>query len=79
MSEIPPGARATSRNTANARGWYEKSGVEGVVAMRVVTDMFAWANANVPDWNTISISGYHMREAGSTAVQEVAFTLSTKL
>jgi methylmalonyl-CoA mutase N-terminal domain/subunit len=44
-------------------------------AMRVVTDMFAWANDNVPDWNTISISGYHMREAGSTAVQEVAFTL----
>src|SRR5580765_6892396 len=44
-------------------------------AMRIITDMFAWANANVPDWNTISISGYHMREAGSTAVQEVAFTL----
>src|SRR3954465_118888 len=44
-------------------------------AMRVITDMFAWANQNVPDWNTISISGYHMREAGSTAVQEVAFTL----
>ena len=43
--------------------------------MRVITDMFAWANENVPDWNTISISGYHMREAGSTAVQEVAFTL----
>ena len=44
-------------------------------AMRVITDMFSWANAHVPDWNTISISGYHMREAGSTAVQEVAFTL----
>jgi methylmalonyl-CoA mutase, N-terminal domain len=44
-------------------------------AMRVITDMFAWANNNVPEWNTISISGYHMREAGSTAVQEVAFTL----
>ena len=44
-------------------------------AMRVITDMFAWANENVPEWNTISISGYHMREAGSTAVQEVAFTL----
>src|SRR5450432_1407759 len=44
-------------------------------AMRVVTDMFAWANDTVPEWNTISISGYHMREAGSTAVQEVAFTL----
>ena len=44
-------------------------------AMRIITDMFAWANDNVPEWNTISISGYHMREAGSTAVQEVAFTL----
>ncbi len=44
-------------------------------AMRIITDLFAWANDNVPDWNTISISGYHMREAGSTAVQEVAFTL----
>ena len=44
-------------------------------AMRVITDMFGWANDNLPDWNTISISGYHMREAGSTAVQEVAFTL----
>ena len=45
-------------------------------AMRIVTDVFAWANQNVPDWNTISISGYHMREAGATAVQEVAFTLA---
>ena len=44
-------------------------------AMRIITDMFAWANEQVPEWNTISISGYHMREAGSTAVQEVAFTL----
>jgi len=45
-------------------------------AMRIITDMFAWANENVPDWNAISISGYHLREAGSTAVQEVAFTLA---
>ncbi|HSY72913.1 MAG TPA: methylmalonyl-CoA mutase family protein [Alloacidobacterium sp.] len=45
-------------------------------AMRIITDMFAWANAEVPEWNTISISGYHMREAGSTAAQEVAFTLA---
>src|SRR5271170_374621 len=44
-------------------------------AMRVITDMFAWTHENVPEWNTISISGYHMREAGSTAVQEVAFSL----
>jgi methylmalonyl-CoA mutase, N-terminal domain len=45
-------------------------------AMRLVTDLFAYANKEVPEWNTISISGYHMREAGCTAVQEVAFTLS---
>ncbi len=45
-------------------------------AMRIVTDIFAYARKHVPDWNTISISGYHMREAGSTAVQEVAFTLA---
>ena len=45
-------------------------------AMRIVTDLFAWANENLPEWNTISISGYHMREAGATAVQEVAFTLA---
>src|ERR1700761_4870135 len=45
-------------------------------AMRIVTDMFAWANQHTPEWNTISISGYHMREAGSTAAQEVAFTLA---
>jgi len=45
-------------------------------AMRIITDIFSYANENVPDWNTISISGYHMREAGCTAVQEVAFTLA---
>ncbi|WP_158945860.1 methylmalonyl-CoA mutase [Granulicella sp. S190] len=45
-------------------------------AMRIVTDIFAWAADEVPEWNTISISGYHMREAGCTAVQEVAFTLA---
>ncbi|HTA44435.1 MAG TPA: methylmalonyl-CoA mutase family protein [Bryobacteraceae bacterium] len=43
-------------------------------AMRIITDLFAWARAEVPEWNVISISGYHIREAGSTAVQEVAFT-----
>jgi methylmalonyl-CoA mutase N-terminal domain/subunit len=45
-------------------------------AMRIITDMFAWTNDEVPEWNTISISGYHMREAGSTAAQEIAFTLA---
>lgn len=48
-------------------------------AMRIVTDLFAWANQHVPEWNTISISGYHMREAGATAVQEVAFTLANAI
>ena len=45
-------------------------------AMRIITDIFSYANQSVPEWNTISISGYHMREAGCTAVQEVAFTLA---
>ncbi len=45
-------------------------------AMRIVTDIFAWCRDWLPKWNTISISGYHIREAGSTAVQEVAFTLA---
>jgi methylmalonyl-CoA mutase N-terminal domain/subunit len=44
--------------------------------MRIVTDIFAYCSQHVPQWNTISISGYHIREAGSTAVQEVAFTLA---
>lgn len=45
-------------------------------SMRIVTDIFAWCAQELPSWNTISISGYHIREAGSTAVEEVAFTLS---
>jgi methylmalonyl-CoA mutase N-terminal domain/subunit len=45
-------------------------------AMRIVTDIFSWCRESLPKWNTISISGYHIREAGSTAVQEVAFTLA---
>ena len=45
-------------------------------SMRLVTDLFAYCGAQVPQWNTISISGYHIREAGSTAAQEVAFTLA---
>jgi len=48
-------------------------------AMRVVTDMFAWCRTEVPNWNVISISGYHIREAGSTADQEVAFTLGNAI
>ena len=45
-------------------------------SMRIITDIFEWCTKEVPKWNTISISGYHIREAGSTAVQEIAFTLS---
>ena len=45
-------------------------------SLRIVTDMFAFCEREMPQWNTISISGYHIREAGSTAVQEVAFTLA---
>lgn len=45
-------------------------------SMRIITDIFEWCSQHLPKWNTISISGYHIREAGSTAVQELAFTLS---
>jgi len=45
-------------------------------SMRIITDIFEWCSHELPRWNTISISGYHIREAGSTAVQEIAFTLS---
>jgi methylmalonyl-CoA mutase N-terminal domain/subunit len=45
-------------------------------SMRIITDIFEWCSSNLPKWNSISISGYHIREAGSTAVQEIAFTLS---
>ena len=48
-------------------------------AMRIITDLFAWAAVEMPEWNTISISGYHIREAGSTAVQELAFTFANAI
>jgi len=48
-------------------------------AMRMVTDIFAWCRTELPSWNAISISGYHIREAGSTEVQEVAFTLANAI
>lgn len=48
-------------------------------SMRLITDVFSYCQAQVPRWNTISISGYHIREAGSTAVQEVAFTLANAI
>jgi methylmalonyl-CoA mutase N-terminal domain/subunit len=48
-------------------------------SMRIITDIFAYCRERIPRWNTISISGYHMREAGCTAVQEIAFTLSNAI
>lgn len=48
-------------------------------SMRLITDVFSYCQAEIPHWNTISISGYHIREAGSTAVQEVAFTLANAI
>ncbi len=48
-------------------------------SMRIITDVFAYCAKNIPKWNTISVSGYHIREAGSTAVQELAFTLSNAI
>src|SRR5207247_8638911 len=48
-------------------------------SLRIVTDIFEFCAKEVPRWNTISVSGYHIREAGSTAVQEVAFTLANGL
>ena len=48
-------------------------------SLRIVTDIFAYCDRDLPNWNTISISGYHIREAGSTAVQEVAFTFANAM
>jgi methylmalonyl-CoA mutase, N-terminal domain len=48
-------------------------------SMRIITDIFGYCNERIPKWNTISISGYHIREAGSTAVQELAFTLANAI
>ncbi len=56
-----------------ARGLYIYPPKESI---RLTTDLFEWCNQNVPKWNTISVSGYHIREAGSTAVEEVALTLA---
>ncbi|TVR24787.1 MAG: methylmalonyl-CoA mutase [Ilumatobacter sp.] len=59
-----------------ARGTYVYPPPE---SMRLITDIFAYCAKHVPKWNTISISGYHIREAGSTAVQEIAFTLANAI
>ena len=80
-------ARRTGRNVQKISGTIQNDVLKEYIArgtyiyppaqaMRIITDIFSYANDNVPDWNTISISGYHMREAGCTATQEVAFTLA---
>lgn len=80
-------APATSQVTQKLRGTVQNDILKEYAArglyrfppthsMRLVTDIFAFCREQVPQWNTISISGYHIREAGSTAVQEVAFTLA---
>lgn len=80
-------APATSQITQKLRGTVQNDILKEYAArglyrfppthsMRLVTDIFAFCREHVPQWNTISISGYHIREAGSTAVQEVAFTLA---
>ncbi len=73
----PESLRGTTQNEILkeyvARGTYIFPPEE---SMRIVTDIFAFCKDHLPHWNTISISGYHMREAGCTAVQEVAFTLA---
>ena len=56
-----------------ARGLYVYPPKESI---RLTTDLFEWCNINTPKWNTISVSGYHIREAGSTAIEEVALTLA---
>jgi methylmalonyl-CoA mutase N-terminal domain/subunit len=80
-------ARRTGKNVSKLSGTVQNDVLKEYIArgtyiypphqaMRIITDIFSYANDHVPDWNTISISGYHMREAGCTAVQEVAFTLA---
>jgi methylmalonyl-CoA mutase N-terminal domain/subunit len=80
-------ARRQGANVSELRGTIQNDILKEYVArgtyifppqpsMRLITDTFAYCNAHLPKWNTISISGYHIREAGSTAAQEVAFTLA---
>jgi methylmalonyl-CoA mutase N-terminal domain/subunit len=80
-------AKRQGADTARLRGTVQNDILKEYIArgtyifppqpsMRLVTDLFAYCRGQLPQWNTISISGYHIREAGSTAVQEVAFTLA---
>ena len=87
---LPARGRGARRRPGALRGTIQNDILKEYVArgtyiypprpsMRLVTDTFAYCAAELPQWNTISISGYHIREAGSTAVQEVAFTLANAL
>ena len=70
-----PSRTTCSRSTSPGAPTSSRRGA----SLKITTDIFAFCGAEVPRWNTISISGYHIREAGSTAVQEVAFTLSNAI
>jgi methylmalonyl-CoA mutase N-terminal domain/subunit len=83
-------ARRPGTAASRMRGTTQNDNVKGYLArgtyifppepsMRLITDTFAYCSAELPAWNTISISGYHMREAGSTAAQEVAFTVANAI
>ena len=81
QQNVPPeGLRGTVQNDIlkeySSRGTYI---FPPKPSMRIITDIFSYCAENIPQWNTISISGYHIREAGSTAVQEVAFTLANAI
>ncbi len=73
----PASCAARSRTTSSRNTWRAApTSFRRGPRMRLITDVFRYCAKEVPNWNTISISGYHIREAGSTAVQEVAFTLA---
>ena len=84
---LPAGGRGAGRGPEQLGGTIQNDILKEYVArgtyiypprpsMRIITDIFAYCQEHLPQWNTISISGYHIREAGSTAVQEIAFTLA---
>ena len=80
------GRRASERCRARSRTTSSRStsraaptSIRRAPSLRIVTDIFAYCERELPNWNTISISGYHIREAGSTAVQEVAFTFANAI
>jgi methylmalonyl-CoA mutase N-terminal domain/subunit len=87
LGDVHRGGKGAGRGSRSARGTIQNDILKEYVArgtyifpprpsMRLITDTFRYGAQEVPKWNPISISGYHIREAGSTAVQEVAFTLA---